>query len=81
MTEHDESKKGVPPRPQKADVSSLGPSATPDPSDGLVVLGLIFLAIALGLAWGWVAVLAYAGTVLTIVGLAMAYRRGASPRG
>lgn len=56
-------------------------TAQADPADGLVLMGGLLLGLALGLAWGWVAVLAYAGTVLTIVGLAMAYRRGASPRG
>lgn len=56
-------------------------STQADPADGLVIMGGLLLGLALGLAWGWVAILAYAGTVLMIVGMAMAFRRGTNPRG
>jgi uncharacterized membrane protein (Fun14 family) len=49
--------------------------------DVLVILGLVGLGVALGLAWGWVSVLAYGSTVCLIVGIVGAYvwkkRRGA----
>lgn len=44
--------------------------------DVLVVLGLLLVGLALWLAWGPVAVLAYAGTVLIVVGLVGAMARG-----
>jgi hypothetical protein len=40
-----------------------------DAYDWLVVVGLILLGVALWLAWGWVAALAYAGTVLLAAGV------------
>jgi hypothetical protein len=42
----------------------------------MVLLGLLLLAAAIWAWWGLAAVLAYAGTVLVIVGLAMAVRGG-----
>jgi hypothetical protein len=49
--------------------------------DVLVCLGLLVLAMALGLAWGWIAVLAYAGTVLIVAGIVGAVNRGRTVRG
>ncbi len=46
-----------------------------DGGDWLVLVGLGLVGAALGLWFGWAAVLAYLGTVLVIVGLAVAVRR------
>jgi len=51
-----------------------------DVFDVLVLVGLVGLGVAAGLAWGWVAALAYGSAVVLIVGLVGAYvwktRRG-----
>ncbi len=48
--------------------------------DVLVLVGLIGLGVALGLGFGWVAVLAFGSTVALVVGVVGAYvwkmRRG-----
>jgi hypothetical protein len=46
-----------------------------DAADWLVLLGLVLVAAALYLWWGLPAALVFAGTVLLIVGLAVALRR------
>lgn len=46
-----------------------------DGGDWLVLAGLLLLGAALGLWFGWPAVLAYVGAVMVIVGLAVAVRR------
>ena len=48
---------------------------TVDASDGLMTLGLLLLAAAIWWAWGLAAVLAYAGMVFVIMGLALAFQR------
>lgn len=50
-----------------------------DLSDVLVILGAILLALAVGLAVGWVGVLGYAGALALVIGVAMA-RRGADEK-
>lgn len=52
-----------------------------DGSDLLVVVGLVLVGGALWLWFGVPASLAYAGTVLVIVGLALALREGQGTRG
>lgn len=47
-----------------------GGSIVVDLFDVLVVLGLLLVGLALWMTWGPVAVLAYAGTVLIVAGLA-----------
>lgn len=47
-----------------------------DWEDGLIALGALFLALAVGLALGWVGVLAYVGVLCLAVGLALARRAG-----
>lgn len=48
--------------------------------DALVLLGLGLLGAALWLAWGPLAVLAYAGTVLVVAGVIGAQLRGRDGR-
>lgn len=43
--------------------------------DGFVLAGVVLIAFAVGLAWGWLAVLAYVGTVLIVAGLVGAMSR------
>ena len=45
-----------------------------DGADTLVAVGILLLGAAVGLWFGWPAVLAYVGMVLVIVGLALATR-------
>jgi hypothetical protein len=51
-----------------------------DSADGMVTLGLLLLAAAIWWAWGLAAVLGYAGTVLIVLGVAVAMQRGRKPR-
>ena len=46
-----------------------------DVTDAAVLTGLVLLGWALWLTWGQAAVLAYAGTVLVIVGILAGLRR------
>lgn len=43
--------------------------------DALFVLGLLLLGAAVALAWGWLAVLAYAGAILIVAGVTGAVMR------
>lgn len=45
-----------------------------DLSDVLIMMGVVCLALAVGLSFGWVGVLGYAGAILMMLGLAMARR-------
>lgn len=43
-----------------------------DVADGMVVVGWLAAATAVGVAWGWVAVLGFVGATLLVMGAAMA---------
>lgn len=51
-----------------------------DLADAMVVLGLLLLGVAIGLAWGLTAVAAYAGVLLIVFGGALAIHRGHNGR-
>ena len=52
-----------------------------DVTDAAVLTGLVLLGWALWLTWGQAAVLAYAGTVLVIVGMLAGLRRQGQGQG
>lgn len=47
--------------------------------DWLVAVGLLLLGLAVGLAWGWLAVLAYVAVLLIVVGIAGSLFRTRAP--
>jgi uncharacterized membrane protein len=47
-----------------------------DLADSLGGLGLLLLAVAIGVTWGWPGLLGYLGGVLLLVSVGMAMSRG-----
>lgn len=43
--------------------------------DGLVLVGVLVLAVVVALVWGWLALLAYLGVVLIVAGMTGAVLR------